>query len=104
MQQGNPATRVSLLSIYSVFFQIGLMSFGGGLVTWIHREAGLTPVAAGLVFAGAIVLLKLGEAKPLAWLTVVFVAGLLTWRPTLHPLLLIGAGGVIFLLIHLATG
>ena len=70
-----------------------------------HRacEAGLTPVAAGLVFAGAIVLLQLGSAKPLAWVTVAIVAALLTWRPKLHPLMLIGAGGVIFLLIHLAT-
>ena len=38
MEQGTPTTRVPLLSIYSVFFQIGLMSFGRGLVTWIHRE------------------------------------------------------------------
>ena len=30
--------RVPLLSIYWVFFQIGVMSFGGGLVSWIHRE------------------------------------------------------------------
>jgi chromate transporter len=38
MTQEMPGQRVSLLSIYVVFFQIGLMSFGGGLVTWIHRE------------------------------------------------------------------
>lgn len=31
-------TRVSLLSIYRVFFEIGLFSFGGGLIAWIHRE------------------------------------------------------------------
>ena len=31
-------TRVPLLSIYRVFFEIGLFSFGGGLVPWIHRE------------------------------------------------------------------
>lgn len=30
--------RVPLLSIYRVFFEIGLFSFGGGLVAWIHRE------------------------------------------------------------------
>jgi chromate transporter len=38
MAEASAGTRVSLLSIYSVFFQIGLMSFGGGLVSWIHRE------------------------------------------------------------------
>lgn len=30
--------RVPLLSIYRVFFEIGMFSFGGGLVAWIHRE------------------------------------------------------------------
>ena len=30
--------RVPLTSIYRVFFEIGLLSFGGGLVSWIHRE------------------------------------------------------------------
>lgn len=30
--------RVPLISIYRVFFEIGLLSFGGGLVSWIHRE------------------------------------------------------------------
>jgi chromate transporter len=34
----NSRKSVSLLSIYTVFFQIGLMSFGGGLVSWIHRD------------------------------------------------------------------
>ena len=29
---------VSLSAIYRVFFTIGLLSFGGGLVSWIHRE------------------------------------------------------------------
>ena len=30
--------RVPLASLFRVFFQIGLLSFGGGLVSWIHRE------------------------------------------------------------------
>jgi chromate transporter len=30
--------RVSLTSIYRVFFEIGVFSFGGGLVPWIYRE------------------------------------------------------------------
>lgn len=32
------APRVTLLSIYRVFFWIGLLSFGGGLMPWIQRE------------------------------------------------------------------
>ncbi|MDB5641611.1 MAG: chromate transporter [Hyphomicrobiales bacterium] len=30
--------RVPLTSIYRVFFEIGVFSFGGGLVPWIYRE------------------------------------------------------------------
>jgi chromate transporter len=30
--------RVRLTEIYRVFFEIGALSFGGGLVSWIHRE------------------------------------------------------------------
>ncbi len=29
---------VPLWAIYRVFFEIGILSFGGGLVSWIHRE------------------------------------------------------------------
>jgi chromate transporter len=32
------AKRVSLLSLYGVFFRLGLYSFGGGISTWVHRE------------------------------------------------------------------
>lgn len=38
MSDGEPAQRVSLLAIYKVFFSIGVMSFGGGLVPWMQRE------------------------------------------------------------------
>lgn len=31
-------TRVPLTSIYRVFFEIGVFSFGGGLVSWIYRD------------------------------------------------------------------
>ena len=36
MQQA--AAPVSLWSIYKLFFVVGLMSFGGGLSAWFHRE------------------------------------------------------------------
>ena len=32
------APRVTLFAIYRVFFWIGLLSFGGGLMPWIQRE------------------------------------------------------------------
>src|SRR3954469_18663147 len=32
------AQPVSLWSLYKLFFGVGLMSFGGGLTAWFHRE------------------------------------------------------------------
>ena len=34
-----PAPPPSILAIFSVFFRIGLLSFGGGLTGWVYREA-----------------------------------------------------------------
>jgi chromate transporter len=34
----NPAPPPSILAISSVFFRIGLFSFGGGLTGWVYRE------------------------------------------------------------------
>jgi chromate transporter len=33
-----PTQPVSLWSLYKLFFGVGLMSFGGGLTAWFHRE------------------------------------------------------------------
>jgi chromate transporter len=37
-QSAAPAQPVSLWSLYKLFFVVGLMSFGGGLTAWFHRE------------------------------------------------------------------
>jgi len=34
----NNNSKVSLASLYGVFFRVGLMSFGGGISAWVHRE------------------------------------------------------------------
>ena len=34
----NPGSKVSLISLYSVFFRLGLVSFGGGTSAWLYRE------------------------------------------------------------------
>jgi chromate transporter len=65
-------------------------------------ERGLAPVAAGLVLAGVLTLLRVVDGGPLAWATVAAVAALLMFRPKLHPLPLLGCGGALFLLLHAA--
>jgi chromate transporter len=34
----NESERAPLHSIFRVFFMIGATSFGGGLISWVHRE------------------------------------------------------------------
>lgn len=63
-------------------------------------EKGLSPIAAGLILAGVVSLLQLGQTGPLSWAVVAIVAALLTWRRRLHPLLLIACGAALFYLVH----
>jgi len=63
-------------------------------------ERGLAPVGLGFMAAAVLSLLRLGDTGPLAWLVAAGVAAVLTWMPKLHPLLLLAAGGVVFLAAH----
>jgi chromate transporter len=62
-------------------------------------EDGLAPIAAGLMFAGVLAVLRLGAAGPLwflSWGIAIVVAALLTWRSSLHPLALVFCGAALF--------
>jgi chromate transporter len=65
-------------------------------------ERGLAPVGTGFVFAAALALMQLADSGPLAWGAAAGAAGLLTWMPRLHPLILLAAGGAAFLAAHAA--
>jgi chromate transporter len=65
-------------------------------------ERGLAPVGTGFVFAAVLALLNLGDSGLLAWAVAAAVAAMLTWMPKLHPLLLLAAGGAVFLAAHAA--
>lgn len=67
-------------------------------------ERGLAPIGAGLLFSGVLAILRIGSGGPLAWATAAGVAGLLVWRPSLHPFALLIGGAVLFLAIHAVTG
>jgi chromate transporter len=61
-------------------------------------ERGLAPIGAGLVFAGVAAILRLGATGPLWPLTFALAAataGLLTWRPRLHPFVLLVGGAAL---------
>ncbi|HXZ02875.1 MAG TPA: chromate transporter [Stellaceae bacterium] len=63
-------------------------------------EAGFAPIATGLVLAGAFAILSTEGRAILAWTIAFVVAAMRLWRPTIHPLLLLGFGAAVFLLAH----
>ncbi len=65
-------------------------------------EAGLAPVAVGLIIAGALSLLMLEGNGPLVWMTAALVGGAVVARPKMHPFIFLGAGSALFMAISLA--
>jgi chromate transporter len=62
-------------------------------------ERGLTPIGAGLIFAGVLAMLRLGAGGsmwPLSFGIAVATAALLTWRAGLHPVALVAGGAAVF--------
>ncbi len=63
-------------------------------------EEGLRPIGAGLMIAGGAMILRVEEDTGLfAWAVALAVMGILFWRPLLHPLLLMGSGAAVFVVI-----
>jgi chromate transporter len=63
-------------------------------------EQGLAPVGGGLILAGAVSILRIGGGGLLSWAIALGSAGLLTWRPKLHPVLLFIAGAAVFVTVR----
>jgi chromate transporter len=59
-------------------------------------ENGLRPIAAGLMIAGGVMILRVEDIGWLAWAIALGVMALLTWRPKLHPMFLLLGGGALF--------
>jgi chromate transporter len=60
-------------------------------------QNGLVPVGAGLALAGVLAIRRVSGAGPLSWAIAGGSAIILGTRPIIHPLLLLAAGAVIFL-------
>ena len=65
-------------------------------------EAGLAPVAVGLIFAGAISIIRLSGNGALTWAAAVGAGLVLTLRPRLHPFAVLFAGAALFVSAELA--
>jgi chromate transporter len=70
--------------------------------TWhLAVERGMAPIAAGLLLAGGIAVLRASPAGPVVWVAAgVATAALLRW-PRMHPVPLLLASGAVFGLIDL---
>jgi chromate transporter len=67
---------------------------------WRKRvEAGLRPVAAGLILAGVYALASTLSGAPWAQIIALIATALLSWK-RIHPLLLLAGGAIVFLLGH----
>lgn len=60
-------------------------------------QNGLAPVGVGLILAGIVAVFRVAGAGPLSWGVAIGSAIVLGWRPNIHPLLLLAAGGLIFI-------
>jgi chromate transporter len=59
-------------------------------------ERGLAPIAAGLILAGGIAVLRVSPGGPAVWAAATLSTALILRWPGLHPLLLFTAGGALF--------
>ena len=65
-------------------------------------EKGLAPVAVGLIFAGAISIIRLSGDGALTWAAAVGAGLTLTLRPKLHPFVVLFAGAGLFVAAQMA--
>jgi chromate transporter len=66
-------------------------------------EQGLVPLAAGLMIAGALTILRASDAGPLGWAVAAASTAVMMWR-SLHPLLVLAVGGTLYTVVALTLG
>lgn len=67
-------------------------------------EQGLTPVAGGLMMAGALAIMRSSDAGPMGWVVAGLSTAVMFWRRTIHPLLILAAGGFLYACVLLLVG
>jgi chromate transporter len=60
-------------------------------------ETGLRPVAAGIIGAAVITLLRLAETGPVSWVVLGAASAIFILRPKVHPFLVLVAGAALYL-------
>lgn len=100
----------ALAATLALYAPAGLLTFFASKVWNRYRgtpwhtalEGGLSPIGAGLIFAGVLALTRIETADVLSWGVIGLVALVLTLRPRFHPLAMLGIGAVVFMALRLA--
>jgi chromate transporter len=100
---GLPGALTATIALYlpSSLLVYGLARLWGrwrGSVWHSAVERGLAPIAAGLILAGGIAVLRVSPGGPAVWLAAMISTALILWRPLVHPLVLFLAAGALFAL------
>jgi chromate transporter len=98
----------AVIATLALFVPSSLVCYGVTLVWRRYRgarwhtalEEGLAPVGIGLVLAGVVSILRIGGGGALSWAVALGSAGLLSWRPKLHPLLIFVLGAAVFVAVR----
>jgi chromate transporter len=85
-----------LPSSFLVYAAARLWGRWRGSVWHTAVERGLAPIAAGLILAGGIAVLRVSPGGPAVWAAAIVSTALLLCRPSLHPLALFAASGALF--------
>lgn len=99
------------IATLALFMPSSLLCFGVVRVWNRHRgkrwhsalEEGLSPIGTGLILAGIVSILQIGQGGVLSWVTAIGTACTLAWRPKIYPLLVLAAGATIFIAARAVT-
>jgi chromate transporter len=94
----------ALVASIAMFLPSSLLCFFAARVwnryrgTRLHTalEQGLAPIGSGLLFAGAVAILRAADTGPLGWTIAAAATALLVWR-SFHPLPVLAAGGILYM-------
>ncbi|MGE0652747.1 MAG: chromate transporter [Alphaproteobacteria bacterium] len=64
-------------------------------------ERGLAPVGTGLILAGSLAIMRAADAGWVGWTLAAVSTAVLVWR-SIHPLLILAAGGAIYVGVNIA--
>ena len=100
----------AIVASLAIFVPSSVLTYSVGRVWNRYRganwhtalELGLTPIGVGLLMAGSVSVMRATEGGVTAWTIAALAAAVLIWR-SVHPLLVLAAGGLISVVVGQLT-